>query len=163
MKTPRPFGITAPAHALGIALAIALAIAAGIGLSGCGGSAQGAAPAAPQVEEPGVLTVGQAGGPGTVVLSAAAEQRLGIRTAPVTAAAGGALTVPYGAVVYQPDGSAWAYVQVSPRHFRREGLTITGITGNTVTLSSGPAAGTLVVVQGGAELVGVETGIDGEE
>jgi hypothetical protein len=76
---------------------------------------------------------------------------------------GGALTVPYGAVVYEPDGSAWAYVQTGPRHFQRQRLAIVGITGNTVTLSSGPAAGTAVVVQGGAELVGVETGIDGEE
>jgi len=81
----------------------------------------------------------------------------------VSAATSGALTVPYGAVVYQPDGSSWAYVQTSPRHFQRQQLTIAGITGDLVTLSSGPAAGTAVVVQGGAELVGVATGIDGEE
>jgi hypothetical protein len=54
-------------------------------------------------------------------------------------------------------------VQTSPRHFQRQRLTILSITGDTVTLSAGPAAGTAVVVQGGAELVGVETGIDGEE
>jgi hypothetical protein len=151
MKTSRPFGI-------GIA---ALAVAAGVGLSGCGGSAQGAAPA--PVEEPATLVEAHDGGPGTVALSEAAEQRLDIRLAAVSAAAGGALTVPYGAVVYQPDGSSWAYVETGPRHFQRQRLVIVGITGNTVTLSSGPAAGTSVVVQGGAELVGVETGIDGEE
>jgi hypothetical protein len=139
----------------------ALALAAGLGLSGCGGSAEGAAPA--PAEEPATLVAASDGGPGTVTLSQAAEQRLGIRTAPVTAAAGGALTVPYGAVVYQPDGSSWAYVQISPRHFQRQRLTIVGITGDTVTLSAGPVAGAAVVVQGGAELVGVETGIDGEE
>jgi hypothetical protein len=149
MKTSRPFGIAA------------LALAAGIGLSGCGGSAQGAAPA--PVQQPASLVESHDGGPGTVTLSQVAEQRLGIRTAPVRAAAGGALTVPYGALVYEPDGSAWAYVQTSPRHFQRQRLTIAGITGDTVTLSSGPAAGRAVVVQGGAELVGVETGIDGEE
>jgi hypothetical protein len=149
MKTYRLSGIAA------------LAVAAGLGLSGCGGSAQGAAPA--PVEEPASVVAGQDGGPGTVTLSEAAEQRLGIRTAAVSAAAGGRLTVPYGAVVYEPDGSSWAYVQTSPRHFQRQRLTILSITGNTVTLSAGPAAGTAVVVQGGAELVGVETGIDGEE
>jgi hypothetical protein len=138
----------------------ALAVAAGLGLSGCGGSAQGAAP--PAAEEPASVAVASDGGPGIVTLSQAAEQRLGIRTAPVTAK-GSALTVPYGAVIYEPDGSAWAYVQTGPRHFQRQRLTIAGITGNTVTLSSGPAAGTAVVEQGGAELVGVETGIDGEE
>jgi hypothetical protein len=138
----------------------ALAVAAGLGLSGCGGSAQGAAPA--PAEEPASVVAASDGGPGTVTLTQAAEQRLGIRTAPVTSR-GGALTVPYGAVVYEPDGSAWAYVQTGPRHFQRQRLAIVGITGNTVTLSSGPAAGAAVVVQGGAELVGVETGIDGEE
>jgi hypothetical protein len=153
MKTSRPFGIAA--------LAAAAGIAAGLGLSGCGGSAQGAPPA--PVEQPASLVAGHDGAPGTVTLSGAAEKRLGIRTAPVTAAAGGALTVPYGAVVYEPDGTSWAYVQTSPLHFQRQRLTILGITGDTVTLSSGPAAGTAVVVQGGAELVGVETGIDGEE
>ena len=149
MKTARSFGIAA------------MAVAAGIALSGCGGSAQGAAPA--PVQEPATLIAGHDGQPGTVALSDSADQRLGIKTAPVSTAAPGALTVPYGAVVYQPDGSAWAYVQTSPLHFQRQRLGIVSITGDTVTLSSGPAAGTPVVVQGGAELVGVETGIDGEE
>jgi len=149
MKISRPFGIAA------------LAVAVGLGLSGCGGSAQGAAPA--PMEQPASLAEGHDGAPGTVLLSEAAEKRLGIRTAAVSAAAAGELTVPYGAVVYQPDGSSWAYVQTSPRHFQRQRLAIVGITGETVTLSSGPPAGTAVVVQGSAELVGVETGIDGEE
>jgi hypothetical protein len=152
MKTPRPFGIGALAAGL---------VATGLGLSGCGGSAQGAPPT--PVQQPAALVAGHDGGPGVVTLSEAAENRLDIRTAPVTAAAGGALTVPYGAVVYEPDGSAWAYVQTSARHFQRQPLAIVAITGDTVTLSSGPPVGTAVVVQGGAELVGVETGIDGEE
>lgn len=149
MKTSRPFGIAA------------LAVAAGLALSGCGASAQGATPAA--AEKPGSLVAGNDGGPGTVTLSEAAERRLGIQTAPVSAVAGGRLTVPYAAVVYQPDGSAWAYVQISPRHFQRQPLVILGISGNTVTLGSGPPAAKAVVVQGAAELVGVETGIDGEQ
>jgi hypothetical protein len=140
---------------------VGLAAAAGLALSGCGGSAEGAGPAA--VQQAATRVAGHDGEPATVALSGAAEQRLDIRTAPVSAAAGGTLTVPYGAVVYQPDGSAWAYAQISPRHYQREAITIRGITGDTVTLASGPAAGTAVVVQGAAELVGVETGIDGEE
>jgi hypothetical protein len=151
MRTSRPFGIAVAA----------LGVAAGLGLSGCGGSAQGAAPA--PVEQPASLVAGHDGAPDTVTLSGAAAQRLGIQIAPVRAAAGGRLTVPYGAVVYEPDGSAWAYVQTSPLHYQRQPLSILAITGNTVTLTSGPAAGTPVVVQGAAELVGVETGIDGEE
>ena len=145
----------------GFARIAGLATAAGLALSGCGGSAEGAAPAA--VPQPAVRMAGQDGAPATIQLSPSAEQRLDIRTAPVSSAAGGTLTVPYGAVVYLPDGSAWAYAQVSARHYQRKAMTIRGITGNTVTLGSGPAAGTAVVVQGAAELVGVETGIDGEQ
>jgi hypothetical protein len=148
MKISRSFGIAA------------LAVAAGLALSGCGGSAEGAAPAPP---EPASLVAGSDGQPDIVAISAAADERLGIKTAPVSAAAGGHLTVPYGAVVYEPDGSSWAYAQTSPLHFQRQRLDIISITGDTVTLGSGPKAGTLVVVQGAAELVGVETGIDGEE
>jgi hypothetical protein len=149
MRTSRPYGFAA------------LAIAAGLSISGCGGSAQGAAPAA--ADEPATLVAGHDGQPGTVTLTEAAERRLGIRTVPVSTAPAGRLTLPYGAVVYEPDGSSWAYVQTAPRHFHRQRIAILGITGETVTLSSGPAAGTAVVVQGAAELVGVETGIDGEE
>ena len=147
MRTSRSMGIAG------------LAAAVGLALSGCGGSASGATP----VQQPASLAAAHDGSPGTVALTQASEQRLDIRTAPVSTAAGGTLTVPYGAVVYEPDGSAWAYVETSSRHFQRQGITIRTITGDTVTLGSGPAAGTAVVVQGAAELVGVESGIDGEE
>jgi hypothetical protein len=65
--------------------------------------------------------------------------------------------------VYQPDGTSWAYVQTAPRTYQRQPITIGSISGDQVTLGAGPAPGALVVSQGGAELVGVETGIDGEE
>jgi hypothetical protein len=54
-------------------------------------------------------------------------------------------------------------VQVAPRTYQREAIGIQAVTGDQVQLTSGPAAGTPVVTQGAAELVGVETGIDGEE
>jgi hypothetical protein len=54
-------------------------------------------------------------------------------------------------------------VQTRPGSYQRQPLKILTITGDEATLSSGPRPGTLVVTQGGAELVGVETGIDGEE
>jgi hypothetical protein len=141
--------------------ALATLLVAGGLAAGCASAA--GSPAAPAaVEEPAVLQEGTNGGPGIVTLSAEAERHLGIRTTPV-AAAGGALVMPYGAVVYEPDGSSWAFVQIRDRSFQREPVTITGVTGDQVTLSSGPPAGTLVVTQGASELIGVETGIDGEE
>jgi hypothetical protein len=139
----------------------ALLMTGGLGLAGCAAAA--GSPAGPAVvEQPAVLQEGKDGAPGVVRLSPQAEQRLAIRTTPVTATAG-ALVVPYGAVVYEPDGSSWAFVRTGDRAFQRTPITVTGITGDQATLSSGPPAGTLVVIQGAAELIGVETGIDGEE
>jgi hypothetical protein len=135
---------------------VALLVAAGLALAGCGGSAQGAATTPPEV-----ASVSQAadGGPGVITLAASAEKRLVIQTVPVTA--GG--IVPYSAVVYEPDGSSWVYVQTAPRTYQRVAVTISAIAGDQVTITSGPKPGTPVVSQGAAELVGVETGIDGEE
>ena len=137
----------------------ALLVAAGLTLAGCGGSAQGADTVPADVAS---VRVPADGAPGVITLAAVAERRLDLRTAAVAAGPGG-LVVPYGAVVYQPDGSSWVFVQTEPLTYQRAAITIGGIAGDQVTLVSGPQPGTLVVVQGGAELVGVETGIDGEE
>ena len=47
--------------------------------------------------------------------------------------------------------------------YQRAPIAVSTIVGDQVTLSSGPPVGTPVVSQAAAELVGVETGIDGEE
>lgn len=137
----------------------ALLVAAGLALAGCGGSAQGAPE---QPAEVASVDTPQDGGPGTVTLVAEAAKRLDVRTTPVTAGPAG-LVVPYTAVIYEPDGSAWVYVQTKDLTYQRASIAVGNIAGDQVTLSSGPQAGTLVVSQGAAELVGVETGIDGEE
>lgn len=145
-----------------VALATLL-VAGGLAAGGCASSApQASAAAHPAAEQAATLREGRDGGPGTVHLSAEARQRLDIRTTAV-AANGGALVLPYGAVVYEPDGSSWAYVEIEERTYQRQPLTIASIRGEQVTLSSGPAAGTPVVSQGAAELVGVEARIDGEQ
>ena len=147
MSTGRSYGIAA------------LLVAGGLGLSACGGSAQGADTAPAQVAS---VDTPADGGPGVVTLAKAAEQRLGIETTAVAAGPAG-LVIPYSAVVYEPDGSSWAYVETEPLTYQRAPITIAGIAGGQVTLSSGPPPGSAVVSQGAAELVGVETGIDGEE
>jgi hypothetical protein len=136
----------------------ALLIAAGLALAGCG-TASGADTAPVQVANVETPTEGQ---PSVITLVEAAAQRLGMQTAAVAAGPNG-LTVPYGALVYEADGSAWVFVQTEPLTYQRAAVVVTGITGDVVTLSSGPAAGTEVVTVGAAELVGVEVGIDGEE
>ena len=137
----------------------ALLITAGLNVAGCG-SAASAADEGP-VEVASVSTPDD-GGPAVVTLVEAAEKRLDIQTTAVTKGAHG-LTVPYSAVVYEPDGSTWVYTQTEALTYQRAEITIGDINGDDVTLSDGPPEGTEVVSQGAAELVGVETGIDGEE
>ena len=137
----------------------ALLVAGGLTVAGCGASAQGA-PSPP--DEVASVHTPPGGGPGIITLSQAAHDRLAVETAVVAAGPAG-LGIPYAAVVYEPDGTAWVYAQADPLTYQRAPITITGITGDQVTLAAGPPPGTLVVSQGAAELVGVETGIDGEE
>ena len=102
------------------------------------------------------------GGAARITLSTRAEQRLGLRTAPVVAA-GAALVVPYAAVVYGATGQAFAFARVAERTYARTPLDVAAVSGEQATLSTGPAAGTEVVVVAVAELVGVESGISGEQ
>jgi hypothetical protein len=138
----------------------ALLVTVGLTVAGCGGSAQGAAGEA--LAEVATVTSPSDGGPAVVTLAEAAEKRLDIQTTAVTTGPDG-LTVPYSAVVYEPDGSTWVYTQTEALTYQRAAITIGAIHGDEVTLDDGPPVGTQVVSQGAAELVGVETGIDGEE
>jgi hypothetical protein len=145
LRSRRPAALLAPAL-----LALALA--------GCG-SALGA-----DVPPPEVASVAESadGGPAVVTLSERAEERLGIATAEVTGSAP-RLSVPYAAVVYDADGSSWVFTRIDALTYQRAEVALGHKTGDQVELTSGPPAGTEVVTVGAAELVGVETGIDGEE
>jgi hypothetical protein len=137
---------------------VGLLLAAGLALAGCA-SAQGGVTSPAKVA---TLSTPPDGKPAIITLADAAVKRLGVTTAPV-AAASGATTVPYGALVYEADGSAWVFVQTAALSYRRAPVQVAGVTGDRVTLTSGPPVGTDVVTVGAAELVGVEIGIDGEE
>jgi hypothetical protein len=130
----------------------------GVALSGCG-AAQGADP---ELAEVATVDAAEDGGPELITLSAPAERRLGIETTPVATDPAG-LTVPYAALVYATDGSTWVFVRKEPLTYQRTPVTVAGKTGDQVAITSGPPAGTDVVTVGVAELIGVETGIDGEE
>lgn len=136
----------------------ALLAGTALALAGCGSAPQQAAAPA---EVASVATAAD-GVPGVVTLAAAAARRLGIATAPVMAAPGGT-TVPYGALVYEADGSSWVFVETTALSYQRAPVHVSGIRGDQVLLTSGPRVGTHVVIVGAAELVGVEIGIDGEE
>ncbi len=71
--------------------------------------------------------------------------------------------IPYAAVVYDNDGSTWAFVNTGPRAFIRQRITVGAIQGDTAVLTAGPAAGAAVVTVGAPELLGTEYNISGEE
>jgi hypothetical protein len=112
--------------------------------------------------------------PGSAVkqlrLTQRAIHRLGITTVAVRTAQatldgrqGTYRVIPYSAVVYDNDGSTWAFVNTAPQTFARQRLTIGAIQGSTAVLTAGPAAGAVVVTVGAPELLGTEYNISGEE
>lgn len=99
-------------------------------------------------------------------LTQRAVQRLGIVTQPVQPSATGQQArevIPYSAVVYDHDGSAWTYVNTAADTYQRKPVTVIEIDSAAALLSAGPPAGTQVVTVGAAELLGTEYNISGEE
>jgi hypothetical protein len=97
-----------------------------------------------------------------LTLTPKAVQRLGIQTAPVreeTVAGKRRKVVPYGAVLYLADGKTSVYVTSAANVYVREPITVDHIEGDRAILSAGPAAGTMLVTVGTAELYGTETGV----
>ena len=149
MRTGRSYGVAS------------LFVAAGLALAGCQTTAQSAE--TNPADAPAVVESPEDGGPARLTLTEEAVLRLGIETAPVEADPAGGLSIPYAAVVYDPEGDAWTFVEADARVYQREPITITTIDGDRAALSAAPAPGTQVVTVGAAELVGVEAGISGGE
>jgi hypothetical protein len=156
---------------------ICLAAGAAVTLAGCGAAVSADAP------PPAIVTPIGGSQVQRLQLTPRAIQRLGIATAPVRAVATSAGTahrsagtahnsagtararevIPYSAVVYDTDGSSWAYVNTAPRTYVREPIAIVSIQGSVALLSSGPPVGAGVVTVGAAELLGTEYDISGEQ
>ena len=108
-----------------------------------------------------------------VIVTQRAHERLGIAMARVvelpgtfdlskhggssTAAMG--LAIPYGALLYDSDGSNWVFTSPAPLTFVRSPVTVVMIAEGYAILAAGPPVGTEVVVAGGVELFGAETKI----
>jgi hypothetical protein len=132
---------------IGAAVAVAVVATA---LAACGGSSDGEGGGEPATVEPIKGTDRNA-----VTLTAQAAERLGIQTAQVRRL-GSQTTVPYGAVVYNPDGSTFTYTSPKPRVYVRAPITVARIAGGEAILAKGPAVGTAVVTVGSQELYGSE-------
>jgi hypothetical protein len=105
----------------------------------------------------------------SVVLTPLGAQRIALRTGLATVVKGGtgvqggAVAVPYDALVYEPTGNPAVYVVTGPLTYTRYLVPVTVITGQTVYLKPGSLpAGATVVTQGAEELLGVQNGV-GEE
>jgi hypothetical protein len=97
-----------------------------------------------------------------LTLTPKAVERLGIQTAPLseaTVAGKKRKVVPYGAVLYNADGTTSVYVSSAPNTYVREPITVDFIEGDRAVLVAGPAVGTVIVTVGAAELYGTETGV----
>jgi hypothetical protein len=136
-----------------------LVIGAAAILAGCGAATPAEAP-------PAVIKPVAGSQIPQLQLTERAVQRLGLVTQPVrqtTAGQPAREVIPYSAVVYDTDGSTWAYVDIAARTYERKPVSVTEIDGQTALLSAGPAVGTPVVTVGAAELLGTEYDISGEE
>jgi len=94
-----------------------------------------------------------------LTLTEKAAERLGLETAPVVAEQVDGLdqlVIPYAALLYDPSGQAWVYVNEGPMVFVRQAITVDSIDGDKVILSEGPEVGTSVVTLGATELFGSE-------
>ena len=98
-----------------------------------------------------------------IALTERAAERIGIEVVAVesgdAATAPGMTNVPYSALLYDPDGLTFVYVNPEPLVFVREDVEVDRIEGDAAILSAGPEVGTMVVSVGAAELLGTESEI----
>jgi hypothetical protein len=133
--------------------ALGLVVAA-LGVAACGHRSS-----APVTASPAKVSVDRGGV--RIVLTPQAADRIGIRTAATQAQprTAGRTVIPYAAVLYAPDGSAFTYANPAPFVFVKTPVAIDHITGERAFLTRGPPAGMQIVTVGGDELLGVEDGV----
>jgi hypothetical protein len=139
----------------------ALGVVATVSLAAC------AAPAAPHAAPDPAIVEEIEGPEGSdlhrITLTERAAERLGIETAPaemaaVEGSASDRLVIPYSAVFYTADGSAWAYTNPEPLVYMRAPLDVDYVADDLAVLADGEEAMTVVSV-GAVELYGAESGL----
>jgi hypothetical protein len=140
---------------------LALLILAMVPFAACSGTS---AAGVEKVEAFTMEPVDEESGLNRLTVQERAAERIGIETEQVGAAApaGGdsqRTTVPYAAVIYDPQGATWVYTNPEPLVFVRHSITVDHIEGDVALLLDGPPAGTSVVTVGVAELFGMELGV----
>jgi hypothetical protein len=90
-----------------------------------------------------------------VTFTAEGARRIGLRTAAVRRS-GGRLSIPYAALLYDPEGGTHVYTAPEALRFLREPVRVDRIQGDRVLLVTGPPRGTRIVTVGVAEVYGTE-------
>jgi uncharacterized protein YcfL len=116
-----------------------------------------------QTQHPATLDTTDVQGIMKVTLEARAAERIGLQTGTVSEERvtlhGSSATrrvIPYGALMYDKKGHTWTFTEAGPLAYVRQAVEVEDIQGDRVILSEGPAAGTVVVTVGAAELMGAE-------
>ncbi|MDR7158796.1 hypothetical protein [Arthrobacter sp. BE255] len=119
--------------------------------------AQPSALAESTAEAPAKVEKNATTGIARITLSQRAIDRLQLLTDTAKPDPGGAgVLLPYAALLYDAQGKTWVYVNPEPRVYERQAVTVTKVEAGAVTASAGPAAGTVLVTVGAAELFGAE-------
>jgi hypothetical protein len=137
-----------------------LLIVAGLSVAGCaksGGEAESESHAATVRAVKGTEL-------SNVTLTKEAARRIDVQTEAVGAAGAGEGTrISYAAVLYDPEGVTWTFMNTEGRTFVRKRINVDHIEGDVAFLTRGPAAGTKVVTVGATQLYGAELGVGEDE
>jgi hypothetical protein len=96
-----------------------------------------------------------------VTITKEAAKRIDLKTEKVKRGAKG-IEIPYGAVLYDPNGKTWTFVNLDGLTFQRTPIAVDHIVGDVASLASGPSVGAAVVTLGAAQLYGAEIGVGDE-
>jgi hypothetical protein len=91
----------------------------------------------------------------SVTLTREGAERIGLATGTVRGAAGHK-SIPYAALLYEKDGSAFVYTNPQRRTYVRAPIEVDRVAGDRVLLAEGPPAGTKVVTTGAPQVHGAE-------
>lgn len=91
----------------------------------------------------------------SVTLTREGADRIDLATARVARRAGGT-SIPYAALLYEKDGSAFVYTNPRGLTYVRAHIEVDRVAGDRVLLREGPAAGTRVVTTGAPQVHGAE-------
>jgi hypothetical protein len=95
----------------------------------------------------------------TILLASEAKNRLEINSQAFPRGKDGKQAVPISALLYDTSGFAWFFVEDSPLKFHREKVRVLKTENNQILVESSFDALLPVVIQGAAELNGIESGV----